>query len=542
MSNPPLVTAFVFVSKELSLESEQCKKMEDRMKAKEITICFKNSDDRLEYEDSKSPRVYFTVGPRWEEFQALASSPLYERKRWLHFEGFEAIQPFNVFNGWLSATDPLPENKTIPPNKFSSEIPLVSVFTPTYRSGERIKRPYRSLLAQTYQNWEWVILDDSGDDDKTYNECILPLKDHRIKKFRQEQRNGYIGTVKRAAAGLCTGEILVEVDHDDDLSVDCLEKIVEAFKNNPECGFAYGDAAEVYEENNHGHWYGWDAGYGWLTYWRQHVHWMGRWQNAQRTTDMNWRTIRHLVGMPNHPRAWTRDCYWLVGGHRPGLSVSDDYDLLVRTMLCTKFVRIPHLIYFQYRNIGSNNFTFIRLGQIQILCSELERYYRSRIDKRIEEFGLPSMDGREYKRIWDVDVSDDRWKTCTVTHWNREKTSVIIPVVTSDRDKYRDIVNSTIKECVDKEWKNVELIVVGSIGAEVEEASSSAPSGAIRWWTLEDPKFVATIEQCVRWGMLIRSGGNVQLSLHQDDEKDRDTLLQTCVLPLLVKGRESDRK
>ena len=51
-----------------------------------------------------------------------------------------------------------------------------------------------------------------------------------LRRYRQDSRNGYIGATKRYAAGLCTGEILVEVDHDDDLTPDCLEKIVNAFQ------------------------------------------------------------------------------------------------------------------------------------------------------------------------------------------------------------------------------------------------------------------------------------------------------------------------
>src|SRR5260221_14678449 len=36
-----------------------------------------------------------------------------------------------------------------------SNPPLVSVFTPAYRTGERIRRPLRSLLEQSYPDWEW---------------------------------------------------------------------------------------------------------------------------------------------------------------------------------------------------------------------------------------------------------------------------------------------------------------------------------------------------------------------------------------------------
>ncbi|HZH58348.1 MAG TPA: glycosyltransferase [Metabacillus sp.] len=306
----------------------------------------------------KSPRVYISLGPSRKEFKTLNDLPINERKRWLHFKSPTEIQPFRLFYCWLKTTDPLPENKTIPATRFSSETLLVSMFTASYKSNDKIQRPYRSLLNQTYSNWEEVIVDDSGDDDETYNNHLITLKDPQVRRYRQDTRNGYIGAIKRYAAGLCTGEILVEVDHDDELTPDCLQRIVEAFKQHPECGFAYGDCSEVYVENHHAHWYGWDCGYGYSIFYRVWVHEMNRWQNVQKHTTINGNNFCHLVGLPNHPRAWTWECYHLVGGHREELLVEDDYDMLVRTFLCSKYVAIPDLLYIQYRNANGDNSTF----------------------------------------------------------------------------------------------------------------------------------------------------------------------------------------
>lgn len=78
-------------------------------------------------------------------------------------------------------------------SQFSSETPLVSVFTTAYRSNEKIQRPYHSLLNQTYKNWEWVIVDDSGDEHETYRNYRLPPSDPRVRRYRQDSGNGYIG-------------------------------------------------------------------------------------------------------------------------------------------------------------------------------------------------------------------------------------------------------------------------------------------------------------------------------------------------------------
>ena len=43
--------------------------------------------------------------------------------------------------------------------------PMVSVITPLYNSSASIRETLDSLLAQTYQNWESVLIDDGSSDD-----------------------------------------------------------------------------------------------------------------------------------------------------------------------------------------------------------------------------------------------------------------------------------------------------------------------------------------------------------------------------------------
>lgn len=477
----PLLTAHLFVS--ITNVLDGLDEMMIRLAERGITFKFYGPNDALLDNNPKSPRVYLSLGTRWEEFRTLNALPLHERKRWLHFNSPAEIQPANLFYCWLSCTDPLPENRTISSTRFSSSTPLVSVFTASYKSKEKIQRPYRSLLNQTYPHWEWVIVDDSDDGDETYRQYLQPLDDPRVRRYRQDSRNGYIGAIKRYAAGLSTGEILVEVDHDDELTPDCLEKIVDAFQKHPECGFAFGENAEVHVGSNKAHWYGWNCGFGCSVYYRVWVHEMNRWQNVMKQTSINGNTIRHLVGLPNHPRAWTRDCYHLIGGHREELLVSDDYDMLVRTFLSTKFVAIPNLLYIQYRNENGDNSTFQRNQQIQILCRELESYYHKRIHTRLKELGLP--DGLEYSRIWETTTNDPARKTAHIIHEDLSRVSFIFPIPHSCPAKEHTELFRTLQKGIETHFKEMEVVVVGLVPPEIETFASMAPMGAIRWWPME---------------------------------------------------------
>ncbi|NHN29803.1 glycosyltransferase [Paenibacillus agricola] len=497
-NHTPLLTAYLFFSSEDS--SDGLEEMLLRLAESGITVKLHEPNDALLDINPKNPRVYVSLGTGWEKFTTLNALPVHERRRWLHYISPTEIQPSKLFYCWLKQTDPLPENKPIPSTRFSSDAPLVSVFTASYKSKEKIQRPYRSLLNQTYSNWEWVIVDDSGDEDQTYNQDLLPLDDPRVRRYRQDSRNGYIGAIKRYAAGLCTGEILVEVDHDDELTPDCLKKIVDTFQQHTECGFVYGDCAEVYVGSNHAHWYGWDCGFGYSMYYRVWVHKMNRWQNVQKHTTINGNTIRHLVGLPNHPRAWTRDCYQLIGGHREELLVADDYDMLVRTFLCTKYVTIPDLLYLQYRNEHGDNSTFQRNKQIQILVKELNNYYSQRIHTRVEELGL--LDDVPYSRIWETATDSPARKSAHIIHEQLSRVSILFPIPHSFPTNEHTQLFKTLQKGMETNFKEIEVVVVGRIPAEIESFASKAPMGAIRWWPMEPDD---SLETCIQYAKFCSS-------------------------------------
>lgn len=497
-NNTPLLTTHLFISKKGSWDGleEMLKRLDEAC----ITAKIYNPDDVLLNINPKNPHIYISLGLDLEEFKTLYSLPYHEKKRWLHYQSPSEIQPANLFYWWLSLTDPLSANKIIPSTHFSSDTPLVSVFTAAYKSKEKIQRPYGSLLKQTYPNWEWVIIDDSGDDDTTYSRDLLPLDDPRVRRYRQDYRNGYIGATKRYAAGLCTGEILVEVDHDDELTSDCLEKIVNAFKQHPECGFAYGDCAEPYAKSNFSNWYGWDCGFGYAVYYRVWVHEMNRWQNVLRSTAINGVTMHHLAGLPNHPRAWTKDCYHLIGGHREELLVADDYDILVRTFLCTKYVSIPDLLYLQYRNESGDNSTFTRNQQIQILVNELYRYYGEKINSRIKELEIPEY--VPYSRVWERSISDPGRKSAHIVNEDLSKISMLFPIPYSSSTVIHDKLFETLEKGLQNNFKDTEVVIVGRIPNEIEAFASKAPMGAIRWWPMEPSD---SLETCIQYAKFCSS-------------------------------------
>jgi glycosyltransferase involved in cell wall biosynthesis len=264
----------------------------------------------------------------------------------------------------------------------ADDLPLVTVFTPTCRPGERIQRPLRSLQEQTYTNWEWILVDDSDDGGRTFEMLTrLARTDHRIRVFKPWAHSGVIGQVKQWACKLGGGRILVELDHDDALTDYALELVVRGFRQFPEAGFLYTDCAEVYGDGTSFTYRdGWAFGYGAYA----DVEYRGRVYKSGSGGNINAKTIRHIVSAPNHLRAWRKAVYDAIGGHNPGLHVADDYELLVRTFLGTRMLRVPRLGYLQYI---SDTAQVARNGDIQRHVRAIRAQYDAQIHERLLALG-----------------------------------------------------------------------------------------------------------------------------------------------------------
>ena len=107
-----LLTVHLFVSNKNSRDGLE--EMLQRLSESGITMKLYGPDDALLDIHPKNPRIYVSLGPEWEEFTTLNELPLYERKRWLHYNNLEDIQSYKLFYCWLNYTDPLSENRTIP--------------------------------------------------------------------------------------------------------------------------------------------------------------------------------------------------------------------------------------------------------------------------------------------------------------------------------------------------------------------------------------------------------------------------------------------
>lgn len=123
---------------------------------------------------------------------------------------------------------------------------LVSIIMPTYNCGRFIAESIRSVLAQTYTNWELIIVDDCSND-KT-EDVVASFDDPRIHYLRNEQNEGAALTRNRALRE-AKGRYIAFLDSDDLWLPTKLERQI-AFLERNGYAFTYHEYTEIDEESN----------------------------------------------------------------------------------------------------------------------------------------------------------------------------------------------------------------------------------------------------------------------------------------------------
>lgn len=367
-----------------------------------ILLTFGNKDDYLENINSIVPKRLLN--------------------KWIHFEYF--LDPI-IINIKIQQCF---ENCLIQENKI-----LSSFFTTCYKSYDKIKRAYKSLENLSQKDWEWVILDDSPEDEHFKFLTELFENDDRIRLYKRSKNSGNIGNVKNEAVLLCRGKYVIELDHDDEMMPKSLEQIENAFESNEEVGFVYMNYSNVYE-NKKNFFYGDFFSYGYAGYYMQKVD--NNWIYVASTPNINNDTLMNIVAVPNHPRCWRKDFLIKIGNYNEYYSISDDYELFLRTVMSkTKIIKINELGYIQYMNDGNNNFSLIRNSEINRLCSQIiYPYYKKQgIEDVMEQMGC-----KEEKNVSQV--------------WKRKKSPKFLNKIHGNKNQIVFIGFETLFQYIDKKY------------------------------------------------------------------------------------------
>jgi glycosyltransferase involved in cell wall biosynthesis len=124
---------------------------------------------------------------------------------------------------------------------------LVSVITPNYNCRNFITQTIESVIAQTYEEWEMIIVDDFSDDGSYEIALNYSKKDSRIKVFRNDKNSG-AAISRNKALELAQGEFIAFLDSDDLWMPEKLEIQISFMREN-NCDFSFCEYEHIDEEN-----------------------------------------------------------------------------------------------------------------------------------------------------------------------------------------------------------------------------------------------------------------------------------------------------
>lgn len=122
---------------------------------------------------------------------------------------------------------------------------LVSIITPSYNTGAYIAETIKSVLAQTYTNWEMIIVDDCSTDNT--DEVVTRFSDSRI-KYLKNKRNSGAAISRNYALREAKGKWIAFLDSDDLWLPEKLEKQIYFMRENG-YSFSYTNYIEIDEQS-----------------------------------------------------------------------------------------------------------------------------------------------------------------------------------------------------------------------------------------------------------------------------------------------------
>lgn len=253
----------------------------------------------------------------------------------------------------------------------------LSIFTPTNNT-QWLDIPYESIASQLPNKdftVEWIIVPNSNVDVPEHIRNNDWVKIHRCKNDLST-----IGGLKKFACDQATGDVFIELDHDDALLPGSLEVINNQLLNKPNA-FLYSDAIYIRSDKKTPL-YNSDCGWEYYNFEGHPIN---------KTFSPTARSLGEIFWAPDHVRVWTREAYYLAGGHDPELFVGDDHELIIRTYLKgSEFVQVEKPLYKYF--VHGNNSWLKNCEKVQIQqAANRDKYQRDLVAEWCRRENLPNI-------------------------------------------------------------------------------------------------------------------------------------------------------
>ncbi|MGA1823650.1 MAG: glycosyltransferase [bacterium] len=196
----------------------------------------------------------------------------------------------------------------------TSKRPKVSVIIPTYNQAGYLCEAIESVLCQTYNDYELVVIDD-GSYDNT-KEAVSSYSSAKIRYFYQ--KNNGLPSALNLALDKSRGEYIARLDHDDLYLTEKLEKQVSLLDSNPNIGLVYTQAYTIDEKGNID----------------------GLYLKNHTCPPEPLRILRHFLFPPTQSIMFRRTCLDKVSYFDKNMPIANDWDFCIRMVQHYKFAYI----------------------------------------------------------------------------------------------------------------------------------------------------------------------------------------------------------
>ena len=243
--------------------------------------------------------------------------------------------PLDPYQAWLQANEWSHRARTVlleQLNQCVTQGLRISILMPVHNPPVKfLEKAIVSVKDQVYENWELCMVDDGSSDQQVQEQLqTWTARDSRIKLTRLNQSVN-ISLATNLAAELATGEYLLFLDHDDELSPDALAEVVLFVSRHPQTDVVYSDDDKIDLE--------------------------GRRYAPQFKPDWSPELLLSYMYL-SHLLVVKRTLFESIGGMRKGFEGSQDYDLALRvTERAAQIGHVPKVLYHWRSLPGSTAFS-----------------------------------------------------------------------------------------------------------------------------------------------------------------------------------------
>ncbi len=241
---------------------------------------------------------------------------------------------------------------------------LISIITPTYNREAFLPAAIESVLAQSYKEFELIIVDDGSTDNSRELINTYAEKDSRVKYLYQENQRQSVA--RNYALSVAKGDFICFLDSDNYWPSDKLEKSIKAFEVYPDADIVYGDCITIDEQGN-----------------ELHRHNMRRYSGRIAALLLKDNFISMNTTMTR------RKCFNEMGGMSGKRRVADDYDLWLKFSARYRFQYIPEfLAYYRVMENQISSNKKLRFETNEKIILDFLAEYPDAVSKQERDAGL----------------------------------------------------------------------------------------------------------------------------------------------------------